>query len=294
MVFNVVTQTNMLCIDPQYFSGLGVYIPRVMLVFAFFASLIWTILKIIELVNRKPSLEFRITREFFLRIFESGECFYTNAVLVAYNAVALIESLEVKLNKGNGSTKSFNLNVISFGEKVRSEHGVANYYFHSTSPLYFLGDSMPQRITYLFSQEHYAESIQKAYRDFSMKILELKQRYAPVTQENNEEELAQAGQEILRAIQETCSKIVDSVQIEPGNYQLRIKVHYRQRGRIFPFYCKKRAESSLKFVVESNVREVLRGQVYQYVGALAGSILFDKKPPLITPEYVPVKISEET
>lgn len=272
----------------------GSYIPQGMLAFAFFASLIWTILKIIELVNSRPGLQFKITREFFLRIFENGECFYTNAVLVAYNAGALVESVEVKLKKENGSTKNFDLYVVSFGEKVRAEAGVAGYYFHSTSPICLLPDSMPQRITYLCSQEHYAEAIRRAYRDFKDKILELKQRYPVSVQAVEQEELVKASQEVGEAIEEACTKIVDSVQIEPGNYELCVSLTYRQRGRLLPFYSRKRAESAIRFVVEPKVRDVLRWQVNQYVRALGRSLLFDERLPVITPEYIPIKINEVT
>jgi len=294
MYLNGLIHTNMFSVDAQSLLRSESYIPQGMLLFAFFASLIWTILKIIEIVNNRPGLQFKITKEFFLRIFENGECFYTNAVLVAYNAGALVESVEVKLKKENGSTKNFDLYVVSFGEKVRAEYGAAAYYFHSTSPICLLPNSIPQRITYLCSQEHYAEAIRRAYLDFKTRILELKQRYPVSAQALEQEELVEASQEVREAIEAACTKIIDSVQIEPGNYELRVRLNYRQRGRLLPFYSRKQAESTIRFVVETNVRDVLRWQVNQYVQALGRSLLFDEKPPVLTPEYVPSKIKEIT
>jgi len=294
MVPNAPIEPNGFDLYIQHLFNPPSYIPRVMLLFAFFASLFWTILKIIEIMNRKPILELRITREFFLRIFESGECFYVNAVLVAYNAGALIESVKVELKRHNGATKSFNLNVVNFGEKVRSEALTPRYYFYSNSPISFLPDSIPQRVTYLCSQEEYAESIRRAYADFVNGLLTLKEKYAPAAEEGNSEKLAAAAQETVSAMQETCSRIVESLQIEPGNHALSIKVFYRQRGRILPFYRQKQVTSSLRFSVEPNVRDVLKAQIRQYVEGLARNIIFGRHDFLPAPDYIPVNINEET
>jgi len=290
---NSVVEPNGLVLFVQHLFSAESYIPSVMILFAFFASLTWTVLKIIELVNRRSVLEFRLTRECFLRIIESGECFYINAVIISLNACALIESVEVGLKRRNGATKKYNLSIIHLGEKAKSANLLSQYYFYSSSPISYLSDSVPQRVTYVCLQEEYAEAIQKAYRELGSEYLKLREKYSQAEAQESGD-IAQAGvEEIKSIIQKTSNQIVESIQIEPGNHELSVTISYRQRGRIIPFYRRKQATSSLKFFVEPNVREVLKIRINQYVEALIRNLVLGRSDIVPYPDYIPSQICEQ-
>jgi hypothetical protein len=109
-----------------------------MITFAFWASLILTLIKIVEAIIsalRQPSLNFSLTREVFFRLTEFGEALFCNPVLLAWNGPVLISSITAQLKKIDSPQKTFPLKVLAFGEKVRGQGPFADHYFHSKSPI---------------------------------------------------------------------------------------------------------------------------------------------------------------
>ena len=88
-------------------------LPNWSLVFAFFASLILSLIKLCEILFNTSKLEIVLTREMFYRLLDRGEVIYSNAVLVAHNSGAMIQDIKVKLTqKGNRTNRTKITDVI--------------------------------------------------------------------------------------------------------------------------------------------------------------------------------------
>lgn len=269
-------------------------LPEWMVIFAFFSSLLLTILAAIEILSRtlkKTSLEFLLTKETFIRLLEHGECIYADGVIVSYGSGAVIQAVNVLLEKTDGANKQFQLDVLNVGEKYRSDEGFSRHHFYSTSPLAFVPPDRPQRIIYLCSQQSYAESIQKHFNNYSMYLYELRNRYSQMT--NMDQNTTQALlDEIRSAVNEVCNKVMDQVQLEAGNYRLTLSLQYRQQRKLIPIFQLKMAKSSIEFSIDSNVREFMRNQLQKAVETRALNFLTNQQNPISYPEFIPTDLKE--
>lgn len=270
-------------------------LPAWMIIFAFVASLLWTILKIMEGVFkafRKSNLEIALTREVFFRIFESGESLYANAVLIAYDVGALIKDIKASLKKENGSTKEFSLKVAKIGEKYRTSEGLYQFSFHSSSPLAFIPENNPQRQVYICEHESYAEATKQEFQKFQQALFELKEKYSGLSNEINDTITGQIISESNAAINTACTNIMDKIQIEPGTYTLSVTVIYRQKGKYIPIFVTKKAESKIQFVVEDYARNFMRYTLNEYLKRRVYQFLSDKSDFISAPEYSPSNVKE--
>ncbi|MDI6449495.1 hypothetical protein [Anaerobaca lacustris] len=268
--------------------------PDWMVVFSFLASLVLTIVVLAETCCRsfrKATLEVVLTREVFYRILDNGECLYANAVLVAYDAGALVQDIEAVLSKHNGATKTFTLRIAQIGEKYRASDGTYQFSFHSTSPLSFVPVNSPQRIVYICEQESYANATRSSFLEFHRRLWEIKARYEPV-QAADETMVMQLFQDLTALRDESCTEIMDQVQIEPGEYELTVKVKYRQKGKILPVSRNKSAMSSVRFSVMPEVREQFRYMLKQHLEIRIRNTLSNQTDPTPAPEYAPQNIQE--
>jgi hypothetical protein len=127
-----------------------------MLLFAFWASLALTLLKIGELLiaaTRRPRLDLHLTQDVFFRLIDAGECVFCNSVLLAWNGPLVIVDSTVKLEKTDSPTKTFPLKILQVGEKVKSTGPLPEHFFRSSSPISHVAESEPQRVLYLCVQE---------------------------------------------------------------------------------------------------------------------------------------------
>lgn len=210
--------------EPQLF-------PYWMLIFAFITSLILTILKILEGIFtafRKTKLDIVLTREVFFRTLETGESLYSNVVLIAYDSGALITDINATLKKEDGATKEFILRVAQIGEKYRTDDGSYKYYLYSSSPLTFIPENVPQQKVYVCEHLSYADATKQIFQQFQQKLFQFKERFVSIT--DNQEQSAQLKIDINNAINDACTNIMDTIQLEPGRYTLTVYVTYRQKG----------------------------------------------------------------
>jgi hypothetical protein len=270
-------------------------VPDWMIVFAFIASLILTILKGLEIVfgaSRKANLEIVLTRDLFFRIREAGESLYVNAVLVAYDVGALIKDIQAALIKENGSMKHFTLKVAQVGEKYRTPDGVYQLSFHSTSPLAFIPENNPLRLVYACEHESYAEATRQEFYNLRIRLIVIREKYPnPSTLDENQSQEFVA--ELSREVEAARTNIMDKVQIEPGKYTLTISMAYRQKGKFIPAFRIKQAQARIQFVVEEGVRELLRDALYRYLMQKSIAFLMNQEGVSIqTPDYVPARVTE--
>jgi hypothetical protein len=269
-------------------------LPDWMIIFAFTASLVLTILKIGEGILsavRKSTLEVALTREVFFRIFDTGEALYTNAVLVAYGVGALIKDIRASLKKEDGATKEFTLRVAQIGEKFRSAEGFYQFSFYSSSPLAFIPENNPQRQVYICEHLSYSDATKQEFQRFQQALFQIKEKYNPVPTED----VARAAElvsELNDTVAAACASVMDKIQLEPGRYTLSLTVTYRQKGRYLPISVTKTARSGIQFVVEDYAREFLRSSVSEYLGQKAVQFLLNKTDTLRSPEYAPTSVVE--
>lgn len=160
-------------------TGFPSTIPDFMLVFSFCVTLLWTILRVVGLL-RGGKLDLRLTRELFVRLIDPGECFFAHAVLVSHYGGVLIENARASIRKENGSIKEFPLEIIQYGEKYRSEIGIPQYYFYTTSPLAFIPQNNTYRYIYLCAHEKYSVLFRKFSSQFQLEINNFKQTYQDI------------------------------------------------------------------------------------------------------------------
>lgn len=272
--------------DPQSF-------PVWMVVFAFIASLILTVLKAIETffnVFRKSNLELVLTREVFFRTLENGESLYANVVLIAYDNGALIKDIKSTLNKIDGATKKFDMKVAQIGEKYRTSEGIYQFSFHSSSPLAFVPENVPQRQVYICEHTSYAEKTKQEFQKYQQILFQLKEKYNPP---NMSDDLSEKFMnELNSSIDESCAVIMDNMQIEPGKYVLEVAVSYRQKGKYFPVFTTKVATSKIQFEVENYARDFTRLSLKEYLKKKAFNFLTDQQLPQPAPEYSPSNVQE--
>lgn len=273
--------------DPQV-------LPYWMILFAFVASLLLTILKVLEGIFtafRKSTLDIVLTREVFFRIFETGESLYSNAVLIAYDSGALIKDITANLKKENGATKEFTLRVAQIGEKYRTADGLYQFSFHSSSPLSFIPENVPQRQVYICEHSSYAEATRKEFQQFQQKLFQFKERSLGITNAEHAKS-TQLLSDINTAINEACSNIMDKIQIEPGRYSLTLSVTYRQKWKFIPAFITKKTESKVQFEVEEYARDFMRYSLKEYLKKKTYQFLADKNEAIAAPEYSPSNVIE--
>lgn len=268
--------------------------PNWMIVFAFIASLVLTIFKVLEGIFkavRKSNLEIALTREVFFRILETGEALYLNAVLVAYDVGALITDINASLKKEDGATKEFIMKVAQIGEKYRSSEGLYQFSFHSSSPLVFIPENNPQRQVYICEHASYAEATRQEFQRFQQKLFQLKEKYNVISN-TDEAQMTQLVQEMKDATNSACASIMDKIQIEAGEYSLTLTVTYRQKGKYLPMFITKKAKSRIQFVVDNYARDMMRYSLNEYLQKKSYQFATNQSERIATPEYSPSDVVE--
>lgn len=269
-------------------------LPDWMIIFAFLASLVLTIFKVLEGIFkavRKSNLEIALTREVFFRILETGEALYLNAVLVAYDVGALITDINASLKKEDGATKEFIMNVAQIGEKFRSTQGLYQFSFHSSSPLAFIPENDPQRQVYICEHASYAEATRQEFQSFQQKLFQLKEKYSGISN-TDEAQMAQFVHAIKDATNSACASIMDKIQIEAGMYSLTLTVTYRQKGKYLPMFITKKAKSRIQFVVDTYARDMMRYSLNEYLQKKSYQFATNQSEAIATPEYSPSNVVE--
>lgn len=284
---------------PSY-SGFPSTIPDWMLLFSFSVALLWTVVRLIELlirIFRGSCLDFKLTKEIFLRLLEQGECFFAHGVFISYYGGVLIGNIEATLRKENGSKKEFPLEIVQFGEKYRGDQGLSQYYFQTTSPLEFVSENDTKRPVFLCALKTYSDSLKKISYDFQSAIIKYKTETDQQIKELSQEEMTVilnglwVG--INKLIDDTHARIMDNVQIEPGNYELSMKIKYKTKGKIVPSYTFKEVSSAINYKIDNTVRDQIRWQLRRLLLTYALNILLNKSEPLFYPEYAPIEVEEK-
>lgn len=266
-----------------------------MVVFAFWASLILTLVKIGEAIFtalRRPRLDFSLTREVFFRLTDFGEALFCNPVLLAWNGPVLVTSINARLDKTDSPRKSFPLKVLAFGEKVRGQGPFADHYFHSKSPVSHIPPGSPQRAVYFCVQEQYQDKSKQAIEAFRKKILDYKADLLSKAGNAGQVDSQDVVKVLVKTVDDGLTEFMDLVQLEPGEYELQIEIEYCNPTSRF-FRSRKKAQSSISFAVEANVRDYLRTKLRETLMSLATNMVYDRNQTVLYPEYQPIKVVDD-
>jgi hypothetical protein len=263
-------------------------LPLWMQYFSFGVSAILAAIKIWDW-SRMGQLDVRLTREAKFRIADSGETIVCNAVLLARNRPVLVRNMAAVLLKKDVPNKSFPLEILQFGERTKGVNSNPEDYFYSVSPLAFVPHSVPQRGVYVCVQAAYKDSIHAAVRSFETSLLELKDRYSEEQKEHPT--LAEVVHHVRALIDECAGRMMESLQIEPGKYELTVSLKYGDpSSRVRK--SDREAASRISFDITPDVRDSIRAGLKQTLFVMADNIVNATGRTVTFPEYVPTRIEE--
>jgi hypothetical protein len=276
-------------------------LPNGALVFAFIASVILTIIKIIELLIKaftKAKLEVRLTREVFLRLLNTGESIYIDTVLISNDKSCLIKDIKASLEKIDGPRKTFPLRLAQLGEKYRNFDGSIKFSFYSTSPLAFIPQNIPLRQIYIFEHESYADNTKTKFSSFSNSLFQLKAQAEEMLRDNpnlfqdlNNEPVESFLKSVRDLVERTCNSILDDIQLEGGKYKLTATLTYQPKTRI-SLINNKTTSSAIEFNIEEAAKEIFRNSLRAYLDNVVSNLLLQKNITANLPEYAPINVIE--
>lgn len=276
-------------------------LPNWTLLFALGASIVLTIIKIVEVLVKvftKAKFEVRLTREVFFRLLNTGESIYIDTVLISNDKSCLIKDIKASLEKIDSPQKAFPLRLSQLGEKYRNYDGAVKFSFYSTSPLAFLPKNIPFRQIYIFEHESYADNTKTKFNNFHNSLLQLKSQIEEMLRDNpnlfqdiNEDSAKGFFEDIRNLVERTCNSILDDIQLEGGKYKLTASVTYQPKTRI-GLINKKNTSSSIEFTIEETAKEIFRNSLRAYLDNVVSNLLLQKDVTLNLPEYAPINIIE--
>ena len=273
-------------------------LPLWMAQFAFWASLALVAIKIWELgarLLRRPKLDLKLAPELLFRLTTLwGEALFCNPVFIASNGPVLILRAAGTLRKTKAVKKAFPIRVLEFGEKVNGQ-GAFPDHFRSKSAISYIPEARPQRSVFLCVQDQYIEPFQRASNAFQQDVLKIRdQALLSAQKAATDQDKERIDQDILRELGECADRrlpaMMDLVQLEPGDYELTIRIDYKNPKAKF-WKAIRSAESMISFVVERGVRGAWRSMLRGALLANGYNILYNRTDPVTFPEYYPLRIS---
>ena len=236
------------------------YLPQFVVEIGALLAIVLTIFKIAEHIQRwrtKPNLEVRLTGEVFFRLTDQGEAVFSNAVLMARSGAIEVRSVDFILEKCGQVTKTYPVKPLYYGEKKPGNGNFADNNFYSQSQIMFITEHIPQRIVFFNVISGYAEEIKQEMISFSSQAISLKAegnaRFATAFSDEAKSALYLDTLNSLSNIErDVHQKISNLIQIEGGDYILKIKVGYRDSSNVTA--AEQSKESSISFKIEDNIK----------------------------------------
>lgn len=273
-------------------------LPAWVIVGGFLCSLGVTIYELFKLfLNATPSLEVRLTKEVFFRVSEHGETLFPNVVMVSRRAPVEIRNVSLNLVKKTGSTKSYHIDVIYFGDKVREDGNVlANNHFYTQSPIDFVLPNSPKRTVYMGGLSEYRDKIRNAFDSFRMYVNSERQSLDKAVEQGLEGlELESRKISMYSAVAAQAyaqaGLFLEGIQLEKGTFQLTVSVEYRAVG-FLRHVISKVSTSSIEFEVQPDVRETYKTAANKMFLTLGGQLLDLNQQAVVYPENYPRNLKE--
>jgi hypothetical protein len=198
----------------------------------------------------------------------------------------------VVLEKTDGTTKQFRLAIRMVGEKVASPtDAIASHNFYTTSPLAFVAQAQPQRSIYLCTMQDYSEQaglVANEVRSWATKLRE-DSGGAAIANADADARL-KLYTEVREKAADGATRVMESVQLEPGKYKMTLRVHYRRpSGFRTPRLT---TQSSITFEMPNYMRATIKGQLKTYFETTLVNLVFGTTDPVSHPSVAPQNVVE--
>jgi hypothetical protein len=241
---------------------------------------------------RRGTLEVRITRDCFFRLSDIGESLFIHAGMIARNGPVLIQNVSVTLKRlGNSSltSKTFPMEVIDNGEKVKGSGIRADHHFYGASPLLYVNGASTFRPVYYCIFPEYRDRQIQSFKELTQELLNYKREKDKAEAEGKSKSASDVVREVEQIIKPQYNAMCGLIQIESGDYELMMTISYEKCG--FPV-SKKATTSFLYFTIDdsalSNFKSALANGLYVY----AENVLDGQTHTLLYPELQPKKMTE--
>jgi hypothetical protein len=219
----------------------------------FALTILLGILKFVEFL-RRGRLEIRVTRDCFFRITDFGEQLFIHGVLLARDGPVLILNVSATLRRLASSQattlKSFPLEIVNHGEKVKGQAYTAEHHFYGASPLLYVTGTSTQRVVYHCQLAEYKERQRQATSEFTQDLMKFKEENSQVTLAGGPKPRAEIIKELTQKVNLQHNLFCGLIQIEAGEYELSVKVEY-EKGGFIAWQRHAESQSYIYFTVDS-------------------------------------------
>jgi hypothetical protein len=149
-------------------------IPVWMQIASFAVATLLGVLRAVEFF-RRGTLEVRLTKDSFFRLTDSGETLFVHAVLLDRDGPALIDKVSITMNRlptenARTAQKSFPLDIVDHGEKIKGATIFAEHSWYGASPLLYVAANSTQRPAYKCLHVEYKDRQQNAFGAFDQEF----------------------------------------------------------------------------------------------------------------------------
>ena len=267
-------------------------LPLWMQIASFAVATVLAIMKVIEFF-RRGTLEVRITRDCFFRLSESGESLFIHGGMIARNGPVLVQGVSVifkRLASKNSSiaAKTFPMDIIDIGEKIKGSGFRAEHHFYGASPLLYVNAASTFRPVYHCTFPEHRERQAQSFTALIQELQNYKRDADKLAAEGHPRQDASVIQDVEQIIKPHYNTMCGLIQVEAGDYEIALTITYEKCG----FPSQSRTVSSFAYLTinetslsqfKTNLQNVLR------VSAL--NLFKDKPDFFIYPELQP-KITE--
>lgn len=260
---------------------------------SFAAAAFLALLKALEFF-RRGTLEVRLTRDSFFRLTDVGESLFVHAVLLAREGPVLIDGVSlnlVRLPKPRTTAKTFPLDIIDHGEKIKGSAIRAEHHFYGASPLLYVAAASTQRPVYWCLHAEYRERQRQAETDFDQDLFKYKRQVEEAIAREQPKSDADMVREIEALVRPHYATMCGLVQLEDGDYELALTVHFEKIG--FLVWKRQRSVQSYGyFTVDEAGLKVYKDYLLNVLYARAANIVKGTTSNLNYPEYQPKDFTE--
>lgn len=245
---------------------------------------------------RRGLLEVRLTRDSFFRLTDFGEALFVHGVLLSRNGPVLIQNVSITLRRlaskdAPTAEKSFPLEIIGHGEKVKGPAYTAEHHFYGASPLMYVEGSSTQRPVYHCLHSEYKERQRQAVMDFDQDLFAFKRQ----VDEAAANDTPRSEPEILRELQQLVrphfEKMCGLIQLEAGEYELSLEISYEKCG-LLTWKRHDSANSYGYFTVEESGIAAYKNELLKTLYVRTVNVMKNRSDLVVLPVFQPNKFTE--
>ena len=270
--------------------------------FMFAVTATWTQYQFISVVTKalkSATLFVELTTKCFWRLTESGEVLFPQCVMFSSNGPCQIEDIALSLTRqGEGHGKKlFPLRLENVGViKQEQSKPMGEFHFHTSSPIHFIGADQEEHPVYRCTVDEFDARIVKVVEELRRNVEEFAadvRKTSGGTPEFSQEDQDKAMERFKSIVRQSTNSIMETVQIDEGEYELSIVVKYRGRKGL-GWSQTKTAQSSMAFIFSSDFRGITRTNVERCLATLGRIAIKEEWEEIVYPEYYPKPLRQSS